>query len=130
MSGEQQQGRQQVSEPQNGESSQNGGAPETWAGASVVLFREMRNILGIWAPWMLVLGILGFGFFKFEELRATYLDDVREAMVEIRESYNAMADINKKQIANFEASLAVSEKLGPAGRSIASPTSFAGIWIA
>ena len=88
-----------------------GELPDSWAGASVVLFREMRSILGVWAPWILVLGILGFGYFKFEELRSTYLDDVREAMVEIRESYNAMADINKKQIANFEDSLAVSEKL-------------------
>jgi hypothetical protein len=81
------------------------------ASAAVGLFREMRSTLGVWAPWILVLVIFGFGFYKFEELRATYLDDVKDTLVEIRESYRAMGELNKQQIANFKESLEIREQL-------------------
>ena len=85
--------------------------PANWAAASVVLFREIRSILGVWAPWLLILALFGFGFYKFEELRSTHLKEIKNSLVEMRDTYRSMASVTAQQIENFDRTLEIRDDL-------------------
>ena len=59
------------------------GPTQNWAGATVQLVREAKSTLGPKAPWILIFLILGFGIYKFEELRSSTQKEVQTHLLQL-----------------------------------------------